>query len=182
MDDVLLILAPGFEEIEALATVDILRRAELSVVVASTVEGAVTGRCGVRVVADTALEEVLAGEFRMVVLPGGAKGTENLRNDARVIELVKRHFFSGRYIAAICAAPTVLKACGIISGRRITSHPTVRDELKEAILCDDRVCVDRNIITSQGPGTALEFAFKLVELLRDKNTVERINQGVLARL
>ncbi len=177
-----MILAPGFEEIEALATVDILRRAGLSVVVASTTEGPVTGRCGVRVLADTTLDDVLGQEFRMVVLPGGAKGTENLREDPRVVELVRTHAASRRYIAAICAAPTVLKEAGIVSGRRITSHPTVREELGEAILCDDRVCVDGNIITSQGPGTAIEFAFTLAELLAGKETAERINRGVLARL
>lgn len=182
MKDALLILASGFEEIEALAPVDILRRAELSVVVASTVEGPVTGRCGVKVVADTTLDNVLGEEFRLIILPGGAKGTENLRGDTRVLELIRRQYSAGRFIAAICAAPTVLKASGIIKGRCVTSHPTVREELKEATLCDERVCVDGNIITSQGPGTALEFAFKLAELLAGKEVVERINRGVLARL
>lgn len=182
MKDVLLILAPGFEEIEAIAPADILRRAELSVVMASTIEGAVTGRCGIKLLADATLTDVLDEEFRMILLPGGAKGTEALCEDQRVIELIKRYAQRSRYIAAICAAPKVLSRAGILEGRCVTSHPTVHDALGEAILCDERVCVDRNIITSQGPGTAVEFAFKLVELLIDKEAVARINRGVMARL
>lgn len=178
----LVVLAPGFEEVEALAVVDILRRAGVEVVCAATVDGPVEGRNGIRVLADASLDDALGRTFDLVVLPGGKVGTDNLRADARVIELVRGQHSAGRLIAAICAAPTVLAAAGLVEGRRVTSHPSVRGELGGAVLTDDRVVVDGRIVTSQGPGTALEFAFKLAELLVGPARAGDVNRGVLARL
>jgi len=182
MKEVLVPLAPGFEELEALAVVDILRRAGAKVMVAGTVDGVITGRNGIKVEPDATLDEAMGRDFAMIVLPGGAAGTENLAGDGRIARLVKDHDARGRFVAAICAAPTVLSAAGLTAGRTVTSHPTVRGVLTEARVSDERVVVDGNLVTSQGPGTAVEFAFKLVELLFGPEKVAEVNSGVLARI
>lgn len=182
MKKILVLLAPGFEEVEALAPVDILRRAGADVVMASTVEGPVEGRNRIKVLADREIDGVMGEEFDMVVLPGGAAGTENLRKDEKVKRLVEEHYNRKKLITAICAAPTVLSAVGITAGKNVTSHPSVRASLTREKVSDERVVIDGTVITSQGPGTAMEFAFKLVEVLYGKEKVKEINSTVLARL
>ncbi|MDH4226601.1 MAG: DJ-1/PfpI family protein [Deltaproteobacteria bacterium] len=182
MKKILITLAPGFEEIEALATADILRRASANVTLASTVSGPVEGRNGIKVLADTTLDEAAKHDYDIIILPGGAKGTENLKADKRVKELITKQAASGKLLAAICAAPTILSAAGLLKGRKVTSHPSVRKSLDAAKVTDDRVVIDSNIITSQGPGTTLEFAFALVEILYGKEKATEVNSGVLARL
>ncbi len=182
MKKVLLPLAPGFEEVEAVTVIDILRRAGLRVVVAGTEPGPIEGRNGIKVLPDTSMDRVSDMEFDLIVLPGGAKGTENLKKDQRVREAVQKLFEKDGLIGAICAAPTVLSDMGIIEGYRVTGHPTVRDELRAREVVDERVVPDRNIVTSRAPGTAMEFAFKLVEILLGPGKVEEVNRGVLARL
>lgn len=182
MKRVLIPLAPGFEEIEALTVVDILRRAGAGVVIAGTVEGQIKGRNGIKVVPDTTLDSALKDNYDMIVLPGGKAGTENLKKDKRVERIVKEMHSEGLLVTAICAAPTVLSKAGVTKGYTITSHPGVRGELKGESISEERVVKDRNIVTSQGPGTALEFAFKLVEVLFGPDKVVEVNKGVLARL
>lgn len=182
MKKVLIPLAPGFEEIEALAVVDILRRVGIEVVLAGTADNPIEGRNRIKVLADASLDSVKGEDFDMIVLPGGAVGTENLKKDVRVKEIIERLYKKGRFITAICAAPTVLSAIGITEGKTVTSHPTVRAKLQKEKLSDDRVVVDGNIITSQGPGTAIEFAFKLIEVLLGKGKTAEVNKGVLARV
>ena len=182
MKKVLIPLAPGFEEIEAIAAVDILRRAGVEVVTAGTAENPIEGRNKIRVLTDTSLDSVKEQDFDMIVLPGGAGGTENLKKDMRVKEIVERLYKNGRFITAICAAPTVLSAIGVTAGRTITSHPSVRTKLEKEKLSEERVVVDGNIVTSQGPGTAIEFAFKLVEVLVGKEKAREVNKGVLAKI
>ena len=182
MKKVLIPLAPGFEEIEAIAVVDILRRAGVEVVTAGTAENPIEGRNKIRVLTDTSLDSVKEQDFDMIVLPGGAGGTENLKKDMRVKEIVERLYKNGRFITAICAAPTVLSAIGVTAGRTITSHPSVRTKLEKEKLSEERVVVDGNIVTSQGPGTAIEFAFKLVEVLFGKEKAREVNKGVLAKI
>jgi 4-methyl-5(b-hydroxyethyl)-thiazole monophosphate biosynthesis len=202
MKEVLVPLEEGFEEIEALAVVDILRRADIAVTIAGGKEGVspaedeswevvragcecpmfVEGRNGIRVVPDATIEEAAGMEFDMIVLPGGAKGTENLKRNSVLLEMIKSHYSKGRPLAAICAAPTVLKLLGITKGRTITSHPSVRGELKEEKVSDERVVVDGALITSQAPGTAVEFAFKLVEILSGAEKAKEVNRTVLSRL
>ncbi|OGQ50738.1 MAG: hypothetical protein A3J24_09480 [Deltaproteobacteria bacterium RIFCSPLOWO2_02_FULL_53_8] len=182
MKKVIIPLAPGFEEVEALAVVDILRRAGAEVVLAGTIKGLITGRNNIHVMPDATLDEAGGGDYAMVVLPGGAAGTENLLKDGRVKRLITAMNAQGRFVTAICAAPTVLSAAGLTKDRTITSHPSVRSELKAATISDERVVADGNIITSQGPGTAMEFAFKLVEALYGKEKVEEVNRGVMARI
>jgi len=182
MKRVLVILAPGFEEVEAFAPVDMLRRAGAYVVTAGTVDGVIVGRNDIKVLADESLDTVEGDDFDMLVLPGGIDSTENMINDERVDRIIEHFNDEGKYLAAICAASTVLSNAGVTKGRKITSHPSVKSELKHEIYSEDRVVVDGNIITSRAPGTAIEFAFKLIELLYGEEKVEEVNSGVLARL
>jgi 4-methyl-5(b-hydroxyethyl)-thiazole monophosphate biosynthesis len=186
MKRVVVPLAHGFEEIETVTVVDILRRAGISVTVAGvetgSPPGAIEGRTGIRLVPDLSIDEVKASDFDMIVLPGGLKGTQTLQKDSRVAQLLRSLQAGDRYIAAICAAPTVLAAHGMIAGRRLTSHPSVREQLSGAIYDEGRVVIDGRLVTSRGPGTAMEFAMALVEILMGREKVEEINQGVLAKI
>ncbi|HHL39911.1 MAG TPA: DJ-1/PfpI family protein [Deltaproteobacteria bacterium] len=175
-------LAPGFEEVEALTVVDILRRAGAEVVMAGTVDGPIEGRNGIRVLADTSLDAVSGETFDAIFLPGGVAGTKNLREDARVGAMLRRHADAGALVAAICAAPTVLAAAGVIRGRTVTCHPSVAGELRGERLCDERVKVDGTLVTSRGPGTAMEMAFRLTAILLGEARAAEVNRGVLARL
>ena len=173
---VLVPLAEGCEEIEAVTVIDLLRRAGATVVATGLAAGPVVCSRGVRLLPDVLLEDVLAESFDMMVLPGGMPGAEYLRNDARIIDLLQRMASNGKFVAAICAAPLVMHAAGLLQGRRATSFPGVLDRLPGThVYLDTEVVVDGNIVTSRGPGTAIEFALTLVELLYGKskrNTVE----------
>jgi 4-methyl-5(b-hydroxyethyl)-thiazole monophosphate biosynthesis len=184
MSKVLVPLAPGFEEIEAITIIDILRRAGVDVVVAGTQPGPIVASRKTKHVPDCTLDEVRAEEFDMIVLPGGQPGATNLRNDPRIRRLIEALQAGNRRVAAICAAPTVLAACGVLKDRTATSHPSVRAEVAAAAkaISDERVVVDGSVITSQAAGTAMEFAFKLVEILRGADKAAEVNRGVLARL
>ncbi|MCR4286649.1 MAG: DJ-1/PfpI family protein [Deltaproteobacteria bacterium] len=181
MKKVLVPLAPGFEEIEAVAIIDILRRAGADVTVAGTVDSPITGQNRMKLHADISLDSINPSSFDMVVLPGGGVGTENLKKDARVKKAVEELFSKNKAVAAICAAPTVLSAIGITKDRTITSYPGARAGLKAKKISDERVVVDGNIITSQGPGTAIEFALKLVETLFGKDKAREVSEAVIAK-
>lgn len=164
MPSVLVLLADGFEELEAFAPVDLLRRGGVDVTVASLSENRhATGRSGITAHADAALSAVQGKRFDLVFLPGGA-GVKHLRADPRVREIILQHHAAGCWLAAICAAPTVLHDCGLLAGRRYTAHFSVADELP-AILPEERVVTDGNITTSRGAGTAVDFGLHLVSLL-----------------
>jgi protein deglycase len=179
MPTVLTLLAEGFEEIEATTPVDLLRRAGADVTLASIGEGVhVTGRCGLTVHADTMLAQVEAQDFDCIFLPGGP-GVKHLRADARVGALVRQQHAAGRWLAAICAAPTVLNDAGLLAGRRYTAHFSVAGELS-AILADERVVVDGRLITSRGAGTALDFGLTLVEKLFSPESSCEIGRSVCA--
>jgi 4-methyl-5(b-hydroxyethyl)-thiazole monophosphate biosynthesis len=184
MKKVLVPLAPGFEEIEAITVIDILRRAGLQVVVAGTIPGQIEASRKTRHLADCTLDEVRAEDFDMIVLPGGLPGTTNLRNDPRIRSIIESLRQRDRRVAAICAAPGILSAYGLLQGRVATGHPTIRAELSQGAsrVSDDRVVVDGPIVTSQAAGTAMEFAFKLVEILCGRDKAEEVNRGVLAKL
>jgi len=186
MKRVVVPLAHGFEEIETVTVVDILRRAGISVTIAGVEGGAppaaVEGRTGIKLVPDVTIDKVEATDFDMIVLPGGLKGTQTLAKDPRVARLLPLFQEGKRYIAAICAAPTVLAAHGMIAGRKLTSHPSVKEQLTGAIYDEGRVVIDGRLVTSRGPGTAMEFAMALVEILMGSQKVEEINQGVLAKV
>lgn len=179
MPAVLAILAEGFEEIEALTPIDLLRRAGAEVTVAALAEGIhVTGRSGVTVHADTSLASVGEKSFDCLFLPGGP-GVKNLRADPRVNAMVRQHDAAGRWIAAICAAPTVLHDAGLLNGRRYTAHFSVAAELRE-IRSAERVVVDGRLITSRGAGTALDFGLMLIEKLFSPEKAREIAQSICA--
>ena len=125
MKSVAVLLAPGFEEIEAITVIDVLRRADVQVTVAGLVEGAITGSHEITVLPDKSLDQIQPDGFDMVVLPGGLPGTDHLREDPRVITFVQEMAKAGKHTCAICAAPIVLKAAGVANGKAVTSHPAV---------------------------------------------------------
>lgn len=182
MKTVVVLMAPGFEEIETITVVDILRRAGARVSLVGTEEGPLKGSRGIHVMPDEQLDNILENEYDLIVLPGGQPGTDNLRKDARVHEFLKKLDRLGKNIAAICAAPLILKDADILGSRSITSHPSVQNDLKGINYIDERVVVDGHIITSKSPGTAMEFALKLVETLFGQERRDIVNQGVLAKL
>jgi 4-methyl-5(b-hydroxyethyl)-thiazole monophosphate biosynthesis len=180
MKRVLVPLAPGFEEIEAVTIIDILRRAGVHVTAAGLSPGPITGSRGVTLVPDASLDDAAVAAFDMIVLPGGGPGTENLRRDPRITALVQAQAARGGYLAAICAAPAVLGDAGLLAGRRVTSYPSYQSALASVDYRTDRVVVDGKFITSRSPGTALEFALTLVEHLAGRDVSRRIAADVLA--
>ena len=182
MKKVLVALAPGFEEIETITVVDILRRAGARVVLAATEKGPIEGSRGVSVLSDTLIDQVDDNDFDLVVLPGGQPGTANLQKNETVKAIIQNMHRSRKPVAAICAAPIILHSAGILKNMVATSHPSVREQLNGIGYSEERVVVDGNIITSRSPGTALEFALKLVEILFGRDRMDTVNQGVMARL
>lgn len=164
-------LRPGFEEIEAVAIIDILRRAEVRVLIASTTSGPVRGSHDIEVAADTALASIAADAVDMIALPGGMPGAAHLARDPEVQRLIRELAESGKYTCAVCAAPIALAAAGVHRGKRVTCYPGFEDQLAGGTLVEDRVVVDGTLVTSRGPGTAVEFALALVGILRG-HTVE----------
>jgi len=179
MPSVLAILAEGFEEIEALTPIDLLRRAGASVTVAALGEGIhVSGRSGITVHADTTLAAVETLAFDCILLPGGP-GVKHLRADGRVRRLLERQHQAEGWIAAICAAPAVLHDAGLLQGRRYTAHFSVANELPN-ILAAERVVIDGRLITSRGAGTALDFGLALVEHFFGRDKAAEIGRSICA--
>lgn len=181
MTKVLVPLANGFEDIEATTIVDILRRAGVEVVTAGLVDGLVQGSRGTRVQPDVRLDDVKDEDFAMIALPGGMPGAEYLRRDERVIALLRRHAQAGRYTTAICAAPIALAEAGLLAGRRATSYPGFVDklDLPDTQYVVEPVVVDGKVVTSRGPGTAMDFALTLVELLVGLDKRKQVEAGLM---
>ena len=176
---VLVVIADGFEEVEAVTPIDVLRRAGAEVTVAALGEGVhVTGRCGITIHADTTLDAAQASSFDCILLPGGP-GVSLLRADARVLELVKRQHRSKGWLAAICAAPAVLLDAGVIEGRRHTAHFSIRKEMPDALL-EERTVVDGRLITSRGAGTALDFGLLITEKLFSPEKAGEVGKSICA--
>ncbi len=181
MPRVLVPLAPGFEDLEAVTIVDLLRRAGIEVITAGLHAGLVEGARGTRVQPDATLDEVAGDEFDMIALPGGMPGSENLKNDARVEAMLRRLAGAGKYTAAICAAPIALAHAGLLDGRNATSYPGFLEKMAVPSLCfsESAVVVDGRVVTSRGPGTAMDFALTLIELLVDRTTRDRVEAGLV---
>lgn len=179
-EHILVPLAEGFEEIEAVAIIDVLRRASLEVTVAGLAPGVVTGAHGIAIRPDTHLDALDLARITMIVLPGGQPGTNNLKRDERVLGLIRRLHGEGRRTAAICAAPTVLHAAGILRGVAVTSFPSVRQDLVGAtVRADERVVRSGSIVTSQGAGTAIEFALALVADILGQATADELARSMI---
>lgn len=175
---VYLFLANGFEEIEALSCVDILRRAGVEIKTVGVTGRTVEGAHEINVEADMLISEC-ADNAEMVILPGGSVGTDNLAASAEVAALVKGAAQRNAYVAAICAAPTVLGGLGLLEGRRAVCYPGLEGRLTGAKRSKDRVCIDGRFITSRGPGTTSEFALTLVEILKGRQTAAALRKGML---
>jgi len=178
---VLIPLAEGCEELEAVTMIDLLRRANIEVVTAGLAEGPVTASRGTVLVPDATLDAALREEYDMVALPGGLPGADHLDNDGRLRDLLQGMASQGRYTAAICAAPKVLLHAGLLRGKCITAYPGALDglDLRDVTLQDDAVIVDGNVVTSRGPGTAMDFALTLIELLEGVKVRGEVEAGLM---
>jgi 4-methyl-5(b-hydroxyethyl)-thiazole monophosphate biosynthesis len=176
MPTVLVPLAEGFEELEAITVIDLLRRADIEVTTAALGASPVRGSHGIAIETDTTLAGVHDREFDMIVLPGGMPGAKHLGEDPRIAERLQRMERAGRVTAAICAAPAVFAAAGLLDGRRATSFPGFLDPARTPGLKveEDAVVSDGTVITSRGPGTALDFALALIERLRGREARDAV--------
>ncbi len=181
MSRVLIPLADGCEELEAVTLIDLLRRADIEVVTAGLSDGTVTASRGTRLVPDTTLDEAMGGSFDMVVLPGGLPGADYLDADPRIHELLRSQVNQDRAVAAICAAPKVLANSRLLDGRRATCYPGCIDaaEYGEVAFTGAPVEVDGPVITSRGPGTALDFALTLIETLKGSEVRAEVEAALL---
>jgi len=179
MSSALVLFAEGSEELETVSIVNILRRGGVEVTLAGLQAGALRGSRNIVIQPDTTLAEVLAREFDLLVLPGGLPGTTYLRNDARVIQLAQKMAQQNKLVAAICAAPSVLAVAGLLDGKRATCYPTCLDEFPNVKLQTSAIEQDGNLITSRGPGTALDFALVLLERLQGAAKRAEVEAGLV---
>jgi 4-methyl-5(b-hydroxyethyl)-thiazole monophosphate biosynthesis len=178
---VLVPLANGFEEIEAVNVIDILRRGDVEVVTAGLKEGLMEGSHKIKMLPDTTLDKIDYRDFDGLVLPGGAPGFVNLGNDERILKMAREMDKAGKVVAAICAAPSVLIKARVLQGRKATVSPSGKAQVQAcANFSEERVVVDGNLVTSRSPGTALEFALKLVEILAGKEKMQMVKAQTLA--
>ncbi|MHB1140529.1 MAG: DJ-1 family glyoxalase III [Sulfuricaulis sp.] len=180
MATVLVPLAQGVEELEAVTVVDLLRRAGIEVVTAGLDAAPVKGSRGTVLLPDTTLERAIEREYDMLVLPGGQPGATHLEQDARVITLVRKMARDNRFTAAICAAPKVLARAGVLDGKRATSFPGALDPTQwpNVRLENSPVVTDGRVITSRGPGTAMDFSLELIGLLVGREKRDQVEAGL----
>lgn len=177
-----ILFAEGYEEVEALTVVDLLRRAQIGcdiVAVADTAE--VTGSHGIRVGADRGFTGLAPEAYDGLILPGGSQGVRRLAADERVLDLLRRFHKAGKLTAAICAGPTVLAKAGLLQGRKASCYPGMEDQLTGAIACTDALVADGNILTSRGLGTAIPFALALVEYFSGEEQAEALAKAIVYR-
>jgi protein deglycase len=177
---VLVPVANGTEELEAVTVIDVLRRAEIDVTVASVQNLQVKCSRGVNLVADKLLEDCLETPFDMIILPGGIPGAENLRDSEKLKMLLEKQKQSGKYYAAICAAPAVVfQTHGLLNDKKATCYPAFAGQLTDRSETDSRVVVDGNCVTSQGPGTAVEFSLRIVALMVGQDRADEVAAAML---
>ena len=176
---VYILLAPGFEEMEALAPADLLRRAGIEVALVSPEGEFVPGGHNIVVKADMELSQVRLEDMQMLVLPGGGVGVTNLGNDERVENLVKQAHEQGKTLCAICAAPSLLSKWGLLEGKKAVCYPTWSDRIPDAhYLPGEKLAQDGSIVTGQAAGTSFEFGLKLIEILSGSETADRIRKEI----
>lgn len=181
MPKVLIPLAQGCEELEAVTIIDLMRRAEIEVITAGLKAGTVKCSRGTVITPDVELDAVLGDGFDMIVLPGGLPGANHLNEDPRIEKLLRDMAEAERYTAAICAAPKVLANAGLLDGRTATAYPGAldADQLPHTQLVEKTVVQDGKIITSRGPGTAMDFALDLIELLCGKEQRDAVEKPLM---
>ena len=180
MASVLVPLAQGCEELEAITIIDVLRRAEIEVITASLDEQPITASRGTKIIADTTLDQVLEQEFDMVVLPGGLPGADNLNDDKRVHHVLQRTANNGKPIGAICAAPKVLANANLLDNKKATAYPGVLEALNltSTTITNAAVQQDGNVFTSRGPGTAMDFALEIITCLVGNEKRKQVEDGL----
>lgn len=176
---VLIPLAQGCEELEAVTIIDLLRRAEINVTTAGLDSHPVTASRGTVLVPDTDLDTALKDDYDMVVLPGGLPGADHLDNDERIKTILIKMANSEKFTAAICAAPKVLANAGLLDNKKATSYPGFLDDTNNIDISNDAVVIDGKVITSRGPGTAMDFALTLIESLMGKAKRDEVEQGLV---
>lgn len=178
---VIVFLANGCEEIEALTQIDVLRRCGVEVKgVSITSEKVIKGSRNIDFLADTTIFDIDFEEVEMVILPGGLIGRDNLLKSKEVVAVCKKFNEIGKYVAAICASPSVLGESGILQGKKATCYPGFESQLKGAdIIEGENVVIDGNIITSRGPATAMEFALEIVKILKGEDVYKEVKAGLL---
>lgn len=181
MARVLIPLAQGCEELEAVTIIDLLRRANIEVVTAGLQEGPVTCSRKTVLVPDTELDSVIDELFDMIVLPGGLPGANHLRDDQRIVQLLQTMNSAGKIIAAICAAPKVLAEAGVLANKRVTAYTGALSEYNDQAIdvTNTPLVIDNNVITSRGPGTAMDFALALIEQLLGKEARDQVERPLL---
>jgi protein deglycase len=181
MPKVLVPLAQGCEELEAVTIIDLLRRAGIEVVTAGLDDQPVKASRGVVFIPDTILDNIINELFDMIILPGGLPGSDYLNEDQRILNLLKKTTAQGKYVAAICAAPKVLATAGLLQHKKATSYPTVLESLQlpNTNCTTEAVVKDGLVITSRGPGTAMDFALELIETLCGKEKKEQVERALV---
>lgn len=181
MSKVLIPLATGFEEIEAVTIIDLLRRAEIDLTVVGLEQNAVTGSHQISIKGDIYYKDIIIDEYDCLVLPGGQPGSNNLKENEIIIDWIKKFSKKNKLIAAICAAPTVLNAAGILEGKNITSYPSEKTKFQNSNYLEQNVVKDANVVTSRGVGTAIEFALEIVIILKGKKVRDELASKILWR-
>lgn len=179
MHNVLIPLAQGCEELEAVTIIDLLRRAGINVVTAGLDSNPVTASRNTVLIPDTDLDTALKDDYDMVVLPGGLPGADYLDNDERIKDILIKMANSEKITAAICAAPKVLLNAGLLENKKATSYPGCLDQANNTDVSGDAVVVDGKVITSRGPGTAMDFALTLIESLAGKEKRDEVEKGLV---
>ncbi|RAP32136.1 DJ-1 family protein [Candidatus Marinamargulisbacteria bacterium SCGC AG-439-L15] len=179
MTTALIILANGFEDIEALTIIDILRRAGIQVTTAGLGGVQIDSAHNVTIHADQVLETMDETTFDAIVLPGGEPGTTNMDNSSQLKSLLKQYAEEGKLVAAICAAPHILDSVGLLNGKKATSYPAYKDKMLNCNYSEDSVVIDSNIITSRGPGTAMAFSYAIVDHLKSPEHSQELKTGML---
>lgn len=181
MSRVLVPLAQGCEELEAITITDLLVRAGIEVTTASLDDQVVTASRGTRIIPDININAAMDEVYDLIVLPGGLPGANHLRDDQRVQALLKKHAKKGKYVAAICAAPQALASAGLLRNRKATAYPGTLEKISDDTITINAAAIeiDGNIVTSRGPGTAMDFALTLIELLEGKDRKDEVNKQLL---
>lgn len=181
---ILVFLAEGFEEVEALTVVNYLRRTDIEVdTVSISDDNQVKGAHDIIVTADKVMSDITHPQvYDGVIIPGGIPGATNLRDNSKVVEIVKKFNEEKKLVAAICAGPIVLQEAGIIEDKRITSYPGFEDQLEGCKYCEDRVVRDKNIITARGPAIAADFTMEIVDYLLGQGKINQLKESILYEL
>ncbi|MHC1748867.1 MAG: DJ-1 family glyoxalase III [Cellulosilyticaceae bacterium] len=172
--------AEGYEEVEAIATVDVLRRAKIEVIMVGIDGKIIESSRGIKINMDMEIEQVTYEDVDLLVIPGGMPGVSNLEKNEKVKKSLENFNEEGKLIGAICAAPSLLGKLGILKGKKATCYPGFEMYLKDAEYCDEKVVVDANIITAKGAGVSLDFAYSIVEIMKGKELAKELRKAMIA--